>query len=78
MGPRPEGRVSAGLPEITAVQVLRLNPGDTLVIKLPGRVSPEAAADAVNRVRAVLALDESVKILVLPAEGSVEVLEAPA
>ena len=65
------------LPEITDVQRLRLNPGDSLVIRLPGPVSAQQAALAIERVRAVLGLDESVPVLVLPAEGGVEVLAKP-
>jgi len=60
------------LPEITEVERLTLKPGDILVIRYPGRVSPQDA----DRIKKVMRsrLDESIPILILDSGAAVEVI----
>ena len=63
------------LPEITAVERLTLRPGDALVIRLgQAKFSQQQADDIIGHVRALLRLDESVPVLILPAGASAEVI----
>lgn len=62
------------LPEISDVQRLRLEPGDSLVIRCPERLDMATAAEVKERVRAILRLADDVPVLVLPEGLGVEVL----
>jgi len=63
------------LPEITEIQRLRLNPGDTLVITFPGHLTPAVAEMIRERLRQKF--PESVTILILDQGARLAVLESP-
>lgn len=65
------------LPEITDAERLTLRPGDALVIRFPGQITHHQAGLVIERVRASLGLDESTRVLILPAGASAEVIEQP-
>jgi hypothetical protein len=62
------------LPEISDVQRLRLEPGDSLVVRCPDRLDMATAAEVKERVRVILRLADDVPVLVLPDGMCVEVL----
>jgi len=62
------------LPEITDVQRYRLQPGDALVLRVAGRISPVQAERVKEQVRAGLGiLGEDVPVLVLDESASLSV-----
>lgn len=68
------------LPEVTEVQRLRLEPGDSLVVHVDDRnrhLTMANAADLQGRVRAVLGLASDFPVLVLPHDMSLEVVSWP-
>jgi hypothetical protein len=62
------------LPEISDVQRLRLEPGDSLVVRCPARLDMATVVEVKERVRAILRIADDVPVLVLPDGMGVEVL----
>jgi hypothetical protein len=62
------------LPEITAVEILRPQPGDTLIIRVPGVISAEQAEQIKVEVRKRLPLPLDLPVLVLSGGTRVEIL----
>lgn len=65
----------ASLPEITDVQRLTLKPGDRVIVRAPGHLTPQAVDMLRARMRAWL--PDGVQALVLDGGMSLEVLEPP-
>ena len=63
------------LPEITEVQRLTLRPGDSLIVRVPERISQQIADMLKWRLRETLGLDPTTKILILDSGMSLEVAE---
>lgn len=65
------------LPEITAIERLRLEPGDKLIFRHAGVVSEAAAVEVKHKVREILGLGDDFPVLVLGDGWAVDVVTTP-
>ena len=64
------------IPGNAEVQRLRLEPGDKLVVRVPGRIDRASAAALQEVTRAALGLREDVPVLVLSEGADLEVVSS--